>query len=580
MRSLVFYQLIAAVTIIITSSPAQIFCLESGAYSLVEEPLLDPRSGVLTLYKVVPYDDNDESSARSKRQASGIVPSEEPTTKGTTKDKKLLKETKESSGFTNTTTTSTTTMKSIVLNVVPIATVTNSSSTTAVANKTGTILSTTPAPPGQTKGKPVVQVATNSTDLEDMFPSYPLEYEYPKNYTTKNDTHKYYNSSYYKHGEFLWVELDDHSDTVKHELLSSAHRRAATVQLKFDFPFYGHVIQNVTMATGGFVYLGEQVHAWLAATQYVAPLMANFHSTYDNATVRYLSNATQFTVEWDHVHIHGEDYDSGAFTFQASLYVNGTIVFAYKDVPVQVKELNDTHHPVKVGLSDAYITDKTLLFVKSRTIFEYDRIDVKDYEITNGSAIIFSPLETCLSLKTCQECTSKNIGFKCTWCAKANRCSDGTDRHRQDWLVKSCTYSNFESAVQCFMGTTSTSKPGGDTYHNFGHDDGHDDHHWSQRGSVEVNLDNRVSDDHYHDHHDANPEKVKHASSGGGGMSAGGVMGLLFFFMVLFGGGGWIFYAYYYPHSPSGQLLIRFRPSQWGAFRRGEARYTAASIHM
>ena len=42
----------------------------------------------------------------------------------------------------------------------------------------------------------------------------------------------------------------------------------------------------------------------------------------------------------------------------------------------------------------------------------------------------------------------------------------------------------------------------------------------------------------------------------------------------------WIIYAYLHPHTSSGQFLINYaRPSAW-SFRRGEARYTAASIHM
>ena len=42
----------------------------------------------------------------------------------------------------------------------------------------------------------------------------------------------------------------------------------------------------------------------------------------------------------------------------------------------------------------------------------------------------------------------------------------------------------------------------------------------------------------------------------------------------------WIIYAYFHPHTSSGQFLINYaRPSAW-SFRRGEARYTAASIHM
>jgi hypothetical protein len=64
-----------------------------------------------------------------------------------------------------------------------------------------------------------------------------------------------------------------------------------TVKLSFDFPFYGHLVRNVTIATGGFLYTGEYVHSWLAATQYIAPLMANFDTSISkNSYVKYVDN--------------------------------------------------------------------------------------------------------------------------------------------------------------------------------------------------------------------------------------------------------------------------------------------------
>jgi len=65
-----------------------------------------------------------------------------------------------------------------------------------------------------------------------------------------------------------------------------------TIKLDFDFPFYGHDLRSVTVATGGFIYMGDQVHAWLAATQYIAPLMANFDSSGStDAALRYYSDS-------------------------------------------------------------------------------------------------------------------------------------------------------------------------------------------------------------------------------------------------------------------------------------------------
>lgn len=42
-----------------------------------------------------------------------------------------------------------------------------------------------------------------------------------------------------------------------------------------------------------------------------------------------------------------------------------------------------------------------------------------------------------------------------------------------------------------------------------------------------------------------------------GGTSAGGVVGIMFFMILVFAAVGWVGYAYFYPHTVSGQLLIR-----------------------
>ena len=74
-------------------------------------------------------------------------------------------------------------------------------------------------------------------------------------------------------------------------MLSKSYRRAATIPLNFRFPFYGHDVRNITIATGGFLYTGKYVHSWLAATQYIAPLMANFDTSQDpSAKIRYADN--------------------------------------------------------------------------------------------------------------------------------------------------------------------------------------------------------------------------------------------------------------------------------------------------
>ena len=45
--------------------------------------------------------------------------------------------------------------------------------------------------------------------------------------------------------------------------------------------------------------------------------------------------AENFTIQWDRVH-NNAHLDAGTFTFQLTLFRNGTIVFAYREVRVQI----------------------------------------------------------------------------------------------------------------------------------------------------------------------------------------------------------------------------------------------------
>lgn len=51
----------------------------------------------------------------------------------------------------------------------------------------------------------------------------------------------------------------------------------------------------------GFCYVGDQTHSRLAATQYIAPLMANFDTMTENATIMYGDNGEKMVVEWSKV---------------------------------------------------------------------------------------------------------------------------------------------------------------------------------------------------------------------------------------------------------------------------------------
>lgn len=64
---------------------------------------------------------------------------------------------------------------------------------------------------------------------------------------------------------------------------------------------------------------------------------------------------------WEKVPLQdGNPSKSPLFTFSVTLYNTGDITFAYQTIPIAIDLIKDEKHPVKIGLSDAYIIDKTI----------------------------------------------------------------------------------------------------------------------------------------------------------------------------------------------------------------------------
>ncbi|XP_067638787.1 plexin domain-containing protein 2 isoform X2 [Eurosta solidaginis] len=408
-----------------------------------------------------------------------------------------------------------------------------------------------------------------------------------------NDYHAYYNSSIYidhTEADRVWSRV---KNITFNAMLSQSHRRAMTVELSFKFPFYGHPIQNVTVATGGFLYTGDYVHSWLAATQYIAPLMANFDTSLSNESfVRIQDNGTALTVVWEKVSLQDKQ-EVGKFTFSATLHSTGDIVFIYYFVPIDINAIQDDKHPVKVGLSDAYIIDKTVYYTRRKTIYEYHRVNLSNNGISNATIIYLKALPTCLDYKDCAACSNHNTAFDCAWCPTLNRCSTGTDRKKQDWQEKGCERIQISDASAC---------PPLGSKGNDAKQENNSSHNNGAANTAPTNLPNVIVDssnstqtinensEHSSDainatitpeHDDDHATKAMkealeaHPQPKRMGIALGFLVPICLVITMML----WVFYAYRNPHTKSGQLLIQYRPSQW-SWRRGEARYTAATIHM
>ncbi|KPP64499.1 plexin domain-containing protein 2-like, partial [Scleropages formosus] len=373
--------------------------------------------------------------------------------------------------------------------------------------------------------------------------------------------HSYYVSKMYgpkdPKSRELWVNFDlmDKEKVKIHAILSNAHRQAARVNLSFDFPFYGHVLQEVTVTTGGFIYTGDVVHRMLTAMQYIAPLMANFDPSISrNSSVIYFDNGTALVVQWDQVRLQ-DGYSVGSFAFQATLHSNGRIVFAYKDVPISVSRINSTNHPVKVGLSDAFVVFhriKQLHNVRRRTIYEYHRVELLKDQISSSTAF-----------SSCGSCIFSLIGFRCSWCHRLQRCSSGFDRHRQDWVDSGC--SNQFGASSFLLISTSSPLWSLPNAHGL---EGNEYPGGSMPNQSVAEVEEEEEEE---EEEEKNEEGGAHYS-----LIAGILLSLLSMATVILV----TIYLYHHPTSSASLFFLERRPSRWPSmkFRRGSGNPSYAEV--
>uniref|UniRef100_A0A8R1DZU9 PSI domain-containing protein n=1 Tax=Caenorhabditis japonica TaxID=281687 RepID=A0A8R1DZU9_CAEJA len=260
---------------------------------------------------------------------------------------------------------------------------------------------------------------------------------------------------------------------------------------------------------------------------------------------------------------------SYAYTFQAILHKNGDIVFIYKNVPQPIRNISDSNHPVKLGISDAYMFKHPthLSTQPKRVIYEYHRIELTAEKISSNTVVILKAQPTCIALETCDSCTNATIPhFNCIWCHSKKShggpfCTDetGLHRRRQQWFEGNCNQRS--KSLYC---------DANDEDETYDAEDYAPVRPKLPSGSQPVvPLDGGKSSE-------TSSEDGKYMQKKDDGGS--GTATLTLIVILLVGIVGWLAYAYYNPHTTSGQMLIRYRPSRWHV-PNSHVRYSA-SVHM
>ena len=253
------------------------------------------------------------------------------------------------------------------------------------------------------------------------------------------DNHTYYQSTFYPSSSerlsMLWVDL---SLNTSNHVASLSETYLTYFSIGFKVPFYGHLLSKVAITTAGFISTFDSPHPYIHLTQYIAPFSADFNPSQDSdSKIYYQIDEDRIIVLWERMTLNNRP-ELGFFTFEAIVYINGTILFLYKDIPALLNETSSSNYTSLIGVADAFSAD--LFSSTVSIIYNYHRIQLGAGLILEGSVYQLDPLPNCVMADSWESC--KNIScysnFSCGWCAKLGRCSDGFDRYRQSWLDEGC----------------------------------------------------------------------------------------------------------------------------------------------
>jgi len=241
-----------------------------------------------------------------------------------------------------------------------------------------------------------------------------------------------------------------------------------SVNLHFNFPFFGHLQNNVLLSPNG--YLGITVETacttgfcgWnteVLYERYIAPLMTDLDpGMYSKSAIYYklVAGTNPHAIfQWNNVYLWNTTIDPSepGYTFQVVIYPSGNIQFNYQTVSTLPNAVyNDYYkknYPLYLGLEDA-----VLVSLQGYTVLEpYAPATVNPSWVTSQSSVSFVPSQTCASIKDCYTCLTKTFtpnALKCGWCHSGRMCADAIGREVSEPLLPCPSLASLQyDALQC-----------------------------------------------------------------------------------------------------------------------------------
>ncbi|CAB3372979.1 Hypothetical predicted protein [Cloeon dipterum] len=234
----------------------------------------------------------------------------------------------------------------------------------------------------------------------------------------------------------LWVNMDSVEKThfdrefkpPYNKQLVPKLRYLKSLELSFDFPFYGYLTKYITLDIDGRICM-KQILEYNEhddhCKSFIAPLATKLSFQKEESYLKYIDTGKSLIVQWGNVDLYPPFYYvKQNVSMQVTLYENGKIEFVYKQILSSLLVL----------FEDCYLKNTTIgtsdsIEYNGNDNFPYGVIALhelinKDFDIQNGTVIYMSPLLTCNWSRSCQSCTQISNDFMCVWCPKLNRCMD------------------------------------------------------------------------------------------------------------------------------------------------------------
>lgn len=168
---------------------------------------------------------------------------------------------------------------------------------------------------------------------------------------------------------YEWVDILEEGETGP-----SNGTPEVTVDLPFDFPYYGNVYSEVTLSLHGLMWFeeaenfmwGSRIPSAPGPSAMIAPWW-NMLNCGDGAEVVYRAEENRFIVEWSHVN-HYASWNAW-FTFEAILTPDGNILFQYQsmeqrldDATVGIEDPSESDGCEVVFRDGSYMEDELAIF--------------------------------------------------------------------------------------------------------------------------------------------------------------------------------------------------------------------------